>query len=85
MPDKRNVTEPSRAIVVPSPSLKKETNMDKDRIKGSADQAKGAIKDATGKILGDSKLQAEGKADKVKGKVESAIGGAKDAIRDAVK
>ena len=59
--------------------------MDKDRIKGSADQAKGAIKDATGKILGDSKLQAEGKADKVKGKVESAIGGAKDAIRDAVK
>jgi uncharacterized protein YjbJ (UPF0337 family) len=27
---------------------------------------------------------AEGKADKAKGKVESAIGGAKDAIRDAV-
>jgi uncharacterized protein YjbJ (UPF0337 family) len=59
--------------------------MDKDRIKGSADQAKGAIKDATGKILGDAKLQAEGKADKAKGKVENAIGGAKDAIRDAVK
>jgi uncharacterized protein YjbJ (UPF0337 family) len=59
--------------------------MDKDRIKGSADQAKGAVKDATGKILGDSKLQAEGKADKVKGKVENAVGGARDAIRDAVK
>ena len=58
--------------------------MDKDRIKGSADQAKGAIKDTTGKILGDSKLQAEGKADKAKGKVENAIGGAKDAVRDAV-
>jgi uncharacterized protein YjbJ (UPF0337 family) len=57
--------------------------MDNDRIKGSADQAKGAIKDAAGKIMGDTKLQTEGKADKLKGKVESAVGGAKDAIRDA--
>lgn len=48
------------------------------------DQAKGAIKDATGKVLGDSKLQAEGKADKVKGKIENAVGGAKDAVRDAI-
>ena len=59
--------------------------MDKDRIKGSADQAKGSIKDVTGRIVGDAKLQAEGKADKVKGKVENAIGAAKDAVRDAVK
>ena len=44
--------------------------MDKDRIKGSADQAKGAVKDAAGKILGDQKLQAEGKLDKLKGKTE---------------
>jgi uncharacterized protein YjbJ (UPF0337 family) len=57
--------------------------MDKDRIKGMGDQAKGAIKDAAGKATGDSKLQAEGKADKLKGKVENAVGGAKDAIRDA--
>ena len=27
--------------------------MDKDRIKGSAEQAKGAVKEAAGKILGD--------------------------------
>jgi uncharacterized protein YjbJ (UPF0337 family) len=56
--------------------------MDKDRINGSADQAKGAIKDAAGKITGDAKLQAEGKADKVKGKVENAVGGAKDSMRE---
>ena len=56
--------------------------MDKDRIKGAADQAKGAAKDATGKIIGDQKLQAEGKMDKLKGKTESAVGGAKDALRD---
>ena len=40
--------------------------------------------DATGKVLGDSKLQAEGKADKVKGKIENVVGGAKDAGRDAI-
>ena len=32
--------------------------MDKDRIKGMADQAKGAVKDAAGKVTGDTKLQA---------------------------
>ena len=55
--------------------------MDKDRISGSANQAKGAIKQAAGKMTGDAKLQAEGSADKVKGKVQNAVGGAKDAIR----
>jgi uncharacterized protein YjbJ (UPF0337 family) len=58
--------------------------MDKDRIKGAADQAKGAVKETAGKITGDAKLQTEGQADKLKGKVENAAGGAKDAVRDAV-
>jgi len=58
--------------------------MDKDRIKGAADQAKGAVKDAVGKATGDTKLQSEGKADKLQGKIESAVGGAKDAARDAL-
>ena len=44
-----------------------------------------SIKDVTGRLVGDAKLQAEGKVDKAKGKVENAIGGAKDAVRDAVK
>jgi uncharacterized protein YjbJ (UPF0337 family) len=57
--------------------------MDKDRIKGMGDQAKGAAKEAVGKVTGDAKLQAEGSADKVKGKIENAVGGAKDALRDA--
>ena len=57
--------------------------MDKDRIEGAANQAKGAAKEAAGKITGDAKLQAEGAADKAKGKVQNAIGGAKDAVRDA--
>ena len=57
--------------------------MDKDRIEGSARQAQGAIKQAAGKMTGDSKLKAEGAADKLSGKVQNAVGGAKDALRDA--
>lgn len=55
--------------------------MDKDRIAGSAKQVKGSIKETVGKVLGDAKLEADGKADKIKGKVQNAIGGVKDALR----
>jgi uncharacterized protein YjbJ (UPF0337 family) len=48
-------------------------------------QVNGAVKEAVGKVVGDSKLQAEGKADKAEGKMQNAIGGLKDAVRDAVK
>jgi uncharacterized protein YjbJ (UPF0337 family) len=58
--------------------------MDKDRIEGTAKQAKGAIKDAAGKVTGDSKLQAEGKADKAEGKLQNAVGGLKDKAREAL-
>ena len=55
--------------------------MDKDRVKGSATKAKGAIKEAAGKITGDAKLQADGKADKTAGQIQNAVGGIKDALR----
>jgi uncharacterized protein YjbJ (UPF0337 family) len=38
--------------------------MDKDRIVGSAHQAKGAVKEKIGKVTGDAKTQAEGAAEK---------------------
>src|SRR6185437_15983397 len=57
--------------------------MDKDRISGSANQAKGAAKEAAGKITGDAKLKAEGAADKAKGNVQNAGGGARRVIRRA--
>ena len=56
-------------------------DMDKDRIKGSVQQAKGAVKEAAGKALGDKKLEAEGQTDKAAGKVQNAVGGLKDALR----
>jgi uncharacterized protein YjbJ (UPF0337 family) len=55
--------------------------MDKDRIKGSANQTKGEIKEAVGRATGDTKLKAEGTMDKATGKVQSAVGGLKDAAR----
>jgi len=55
--------------------------VDKDRIKGASDQAKGSIKEAAGKATGDTKLRAEGALDKAKGHVESTVGKAKDDMR----
>jgi uncharacterized protein YjbJ (UPF0337 family) len=55
--------------------------MDKDRIEGAATQAKGSVKEAAGKLTGDQKLQAEGKADKAAGKVQNAVGGIKDSVK----
>ncbi|MBX6746370.1 MAG: CsbD family protein [Acetobacteraceae bacterium] len=57
--------------------------MDKDRIEGTAKQAKGAVKDTAGKVMGDTKMQAEGKMDKAEGKAQNAAGSVKDAARDA--
>ncbi|MGA7433919.1 MAG: CsbD family protein [Xanthobacteraceae bacterium] len=59
--------------------------MDREHVKGAADKAKGAIKDTTGKLTGDKKLQSEGKLDKAKGAAHEAAGNVKDAIRDLTK
>ena len=65
-------------LIVP---FKRKASLDRDRIKGSVKQAKGAIKQVAGKVAGDTKLESEGKADKFAGKVQNAVGGAKDALR----
>ncbi len=48
---------------------------------GSAKVAKGKIKEAAGKVVGDAKLEAEGKADRIEGKLQNAVGGVKDTLR----
>jgi uncharacterized protein YjbJ (UPF0337 family) len=58
--------------------------MNKDRIQGSFEQAKGKVKEVTGKATGDAKLEGEGKAQQVAGKVQNAVGGAKDAVKEAL-
>lgn len=58
--------------------------MDKDRIRGSVEQAKGKIKEVAGKVTGDTKLEAEGKTQQTAGKIQNAVGGFKDALKEAV-
>ncbi len=57
--------------------------VDKDRVEGSAKNIGGKIKEGFGKLTGDSKTEAEGKADQADGKVQNTVGGIKDTVRDA--
>jgi uncharacterized protein YjbJ (UPF0337 family) len=59
--------------------------MDREHVKGAADKVKGAIKDTAGKMMGDKKMQAEGKFDKAKGAAHNVAGDVKDAVKDASK
>ena len=55
--------------------------MDTDRISGAATQFGGQVKDAAGDLMGDAKLQAEGKMDKLAGRAQRGYGRAQDAAR----
>lgn len=55
---------------------------DHDRVEGAARNLGGKAKEAAGKVTGDEKLKAEGRADQVSGKVQNAVGGLKDTMRD---
>lgn len=57
--------------------------MDKDRVKGTIDDAAGRAKRQVGEWTGDTGTQADGAAQQVKGKVEKAWGNVKDSVRDA--
>jgi uncharacterized protein YjbJ (UPF0337 family) len=59
------------------------SGMDREHVKGTADKAKGAIKEGAGKLMGDKSMEAEGKMDKAKGAAHNAAGDVKDAARDA--
>jgi uncharacterized protein YjbJ (UPF0337 family) len=59
--------------------------VDKDRIKGTAKQTKGSIKEAVGKITGDTRTKREGALEKAAGETQSTVGGIKDSARDATR
>ncbi|MFC8864977.1 CsbD family protein [[Kitasatospora] papulosa] len=57
--------------------------------KKAMDKLKGKAKEATGKVTGDRRMEAEGKADQAKAKAEGALGatgdrakGVKDSLND---
>lgn len=55
--------------------------MDNDRVKGSAKNIGGKVKEGFGKAVGDKKTEFEGKADQAEGKVQNSLGSAKDKLR----
>ena len=59
--------------------------MHTDTVKGATNEATGSIKEATGKVTGNERLEAEGAAEKVAGKIQKGVGDLKDAARDALK
>ena len=52
---------------------------------GSADEAKGRVKEATGTLTGDDELKREGKVDRGTGKVKDAVGDAGDKVKDVLR
>ena len=58
--------------------------MDKEEIKGKAEQVKGIAKEKIGQATGDEELEAEGTIDRATGKVREGIGEAKDKAKRAI-
>ncbi|CAN5301290.1 CsbD family protein [soil metagenome] len=59
--------------------------MNKDQVAGRVDQAKGKVKEVTGRVTGSEKLESEGLVDQASGKVQSTYGDAKEKAKDAIK
>jgi uncharacterized protein YjbJ (UPF0337 family) len=77
----QNITAASGCTACEGVITWRDGSTDKDRIAGAAKQAKGVIKEAVGKAVGDAKLTADGKSDKVAGQFQNAVGGLKDSLR----
>ena len=59
--------------------------MNKDQVNGRAETAKGDVKEAAGKLVGNERLTAEGQADQAAGKVQSTAGDIKSNVGNAIK
>jgi uncharacterized protein YjbJ (UPF0337 family) len=59
--------------------------MNKDQVKGRAEEVKGSIKSTTGKIVGNKKLESEGELDKATGKARADYGDLKEDVKDTLK
>jgi uncharacterized protein YjbJ (UPF0337 family) len=59
--------------------------MDQNRVKGALHQAKGAVKEAAGKVSGNVKLQTEGRIEKQAGKAQSTLGKVTDKVKETAR
>jgi uncharacterized protein YjbJ (UPF0337 family) len=60
-------------------------NINKDQIKGRVEEAKGTVKEAAGKLVGNETVEAKGNIEKNLGKVQAKFGDVKKDIKDAAK
>lgn len=59
--------------------------MNKDQVKGRATEAKGKIKEVTGKVLSKDEMENKGKLQNARGKAQAAYGDLKKDVKKAVK
>jgi len=59
--------------------------MNRNQVTGRTDQAKGKIKEVTGKVTGNKRMESEGTVQKLGGKTEAAYGDLKNDIKKTVK
>jgi len=64
-------------------SFHMEDIMNKDQVKGRAEETKGKIKEVTGKIVGNKDLEVEGKVQGTAGKAQKGYGDLKEEIKKA--
>jgi uncharacterized protein YjbJ (UPF0337 family) len=58
-----------------------EKQMNKDQIKGRAEEVKGKVKEVAGNVVGNKRVEAEGDAEQVAGKVQKTFGDAKNEVK----
>jgi uncharacterized protein YjbJ (UPF0337 family) len=66
-------------------SVSKERLMNKDQVKGRLDQAKGKIKEEAGDLIGNKKMENEGRLEKNVGQGRAKVGDVKEDVKDVLK
>jgi uncharacterized protein YjbJ (UPF0337 family) len=56
--------------------------LDSDRVEGSGKEMKGNVEEKAGQVLGNQKLESQGRNDQSAGQAQSAWGKIKDAVRE---
>ena len=58
--------------------------VNKDQVKGRVKEVKGKIKETAGKLVGNEKLQVEGKTEKNLGEAQAKFGDVRKDVKDAI-
>jgi uncharacterized protein YjbJ (UPF0337 family) len=58
--------------------------MNKDQVNGHIEEAKGKVKEVTGKVVGNKEMELKGNVQKNIGKAQAGVGDIKEDIKDAL-